>query len=424
MVDFKPIHEPGPYTLSVDGDHHFELHNVAVGDVWICSGQSNMEFSTGGALNAQQELDFATFPDFRLYSVDHRTVDLPLRDASGQWKSCDRSTVRTFSAVGYFFARTVYQATHTPIGLIESDWGGTPAESWTTRSALEADPKLKRFIDDYEAQRPTLELAMQKYQRDLAAFRAQSFLADSGNTGVKNGWAEPDFDDSTWKDATVPGDWKSTLKLDMLGGVWFRRSFDAPAAWSGEDVHLELGAIKDFDTAYINGQQVGATRADTPNAWQVQRRYLVSRNIIKTGHNVIAIRVWNQSGVGGMMGGAPIRVVGPSGDMVPLEGPWRFTVEKGTTVDPTLKQPAMPMGPGNPWVPASLYNGMIACIPPFAIRGVLWYQGESNSDRAYQYRTDISNHDSKLARRLSPRRFSVLLRPTRQLHGEKYGTGR
>ncbi|MHB8637414.1 MAG: sialate O-acetylesterase [Fimbriimonadaceae bacterium] len=386
VVTFKPIHNPGPYTLAVTGDHRFEIHNVAVGEVWICSGQSNMEFTTAGAQNAATELQFADFPNIRLYHVDKRTVDLPLRDAHNVWEVCSGSTVRNFSAVGYFFARTVYQTLHVPIGLIEADWGGTPAESWTTRSALVADPKLHKLVDDYEAARPTLEAAMQKYQRDLAAYNAKTFLADTGNDGVKNGWAEPEFDDSTWKDAPVPGEWNQALKLNLLGGAWYRKTVMLPAGWAGKDVTLALGAIDDFDTTYFNGRQVGATGSETPNSWQVQREYKIPGRLVVAGKNVIAVRVWNQAGPGGMMGGEPIQLTSAAGDTLPLQGAWRFSIEKGIQPDSSLRQPTMPMGPGNPWVPASLYNGMIACLPPFAIRGVIWYQGESNADRAHQYR--------------------------------------
>lgn len=386
VVTFKPIHDPGPYTMTVDGDHRFAIHNVAVGEVWLCSGQSNMGFTTAGALNADQELQFANLPDIRLYQVPPRTVDLPLRDVTSSWKACSAATVRDFSAVAYFFGRDVYQAIHVPIGLIDADWGGTPAEAWTTRSALEADPQLKKLVDDYEAAKPTLEAAMREYQRALADYNAKTTIHDTGNDGLKDGWAEPSFDDSTWRDAPVPGEWNVVLKLNLLGAAWYRKEVDVPEAWAGKDLNLDLGAIDDFDVTYFDGQEVGRTGSETPNSYAVPRHYAVPGRLVKAGRNVIAIRVWNQAGEGGMMGGAPIRLSGPSGRPIPLEGAWRFSIEKGIQPDPNLHQPTMPLGPGNPWVPASLYNGMIACLPPFAIRGVIWYQGESNADRAYQYR--------------------------------------
>ena len=155
---------------------------------------------------------------------------------------------------------------------------------------------------------------------------------------------------------------------------------------AGKDGTLALGAIDDFDTTYFNGQQVGATGNEQPNWWEAQRRYKVPGSLIKAGRNVIAIRVWNQTGPGGMTGGAPIQLTNASGGLISLEGAWHFSIEKGFQPDPNMRQPNMPLGPGNPWVPCSLYNGMIACLPPFAIRGAIWYQGESNAGRAYQYR--------------------------------------
>lgn len=386
VVTFKPIRNPGPYTMAVDGDHHFELHNVAVGEVWVCSGQSNMGFSTSGALDAQHELEFADFPAIRLYHVPQRTVDLPLRDANARWEPCSGATVRNFSAVGYFFGRAVYQATHIPIGLIESDWGGTPAESWTTRSALEADPQLKKLVDNYEAAKPTLEAAMQQYQRELAQYNARQVVADTANDGLKNGWAEPTYDDATWCDLNVPGSWAEALKVSVVGSAWYRREVDVPASWDGHDLTLDLGAIDSADITYVNGKEIGRTGSETQSAATVHRHYTVPAAAVKVGRNVIAVRVWNQAGEGGMTGGGPIRLVGPSGDPINLNGAWRFSIERSIQASPAARPPTMPLGPGNPWVPASLYNGMIACLPPFAIRGAIWYQGESNADRAYQYR--------------------------------------
>ena len=230
----KPVHNPGPYTLAVDGDHHIELHNVAVGEVWICSGQSNMGFTLAGAINADKEIADANYPDIRLYKVPSRTVDMPLRDASGRWATCTPSVARNFSAVGYFFARDVFQGLHVPIGMIETDWGGTPAESWTPRLALMADPKLAHLMIDYESHQHEAEAAMEKYQRDLADYNNQTTLNDSGNDGVKSGYADPAFDDSVWADAPVPGEWGAALHLNFVGGAWYRRTVDIPADWAAK----------------------------------------------------------------------------------------------------------------------------------------------------------------------------------------------
>ena len=384
-VVLGPVHA-GTFRLNVDGSKHIELQNVAVGEVWICSGQSNMGFTLDGARNAAEEVASAHYPDIRLYHVPARTVDLPLKDVNAKWEVCTPDAAHGFSAVGYFFARNLYEGLRVPIGMIETDWGGTPAESWTPRSALLADPKLAHLVTNYDATLSGLEAANRKYRDDLAAYMAKSTLADSGNDGLAKGWADPGFDDTTWADQPVPGSWETALNLHFLGGAWYRRSVDVPSAWAGQDLKLQLGAIDDYDTSYFNGEQVGATGGDTPNSWTVQRAYTVPGRLVKAGRNVIAVRVWNQAGDGGMMGGAPIRLIGPDGASINLEGKWRFLIEKGNQIDPNLRQPQMPLGPGNPWVPCSLWNGMVSCLPPFSIRGAIWYQGESNADRAYQYR--------------------------------------
>ena len=153
----------------------------------------------------------------------------------------------------------------------------------------------------------------------------------------------------------------------------------------GKDLTLNLGQIDDFDTSYVNAQQVGIT---TPNDqwWAMLRHYTVPASVIKPGKNSIAVRVWDRNGLGGMIGGEPIQLSVPGAKPISLEGNWRFLIEKGSRFAAGFHQPTMPLGPGNPWVPASLLNGMVACLPQFGIRGAIWYQGESNADRAYQYR--------------------------------------
>jgi sialate O-acetylesterase len=384
-VTLKPIHDPGPYTLTVDGGQHIEFHNVAVGEVWVCAGQSNIEFTLAGVLNADAEIADATDPNIRLYKAPQRTVDVPLHDVDAKWETCTPRVARDFSAVGYFFGRGISRALHVPVGIIETAWGGTPAEAWTPRSALVGDPTLAHIMTDYEAHKHDSERAMEQYQRDLAAYNNQTTLNDSGNDGFDHGYADPAFDDSVWSDAPVPGEWGAALHLNFVGGAWYRKTLEIPASWSGKDLMVALGQIDDFDTVYFNGKQVGTT-TQNDQWWARLRHYSIPSELVRPGKNLIAVRVWDRNGPGGFLGGEPIQISAPGAQPISLEGTWRFLIEKGSHFAAGFHQPPMPLGPGNPAVPASLWNGMVACLPPFGVRGVIWYQGESNADRAYQYR--------------------------------------
>jgi sialate O-acetylesterase len=384
-VTLKPMSAGGPYTLDVTGDQLIQKQNVAIGEVWLCSGQSNMEFHLGAALNGADEVAAASNPDIRLYHVYHRTVDEPLRDMSGVWSTCRPETAKNFSAVAYFFGRALYQKLHVPIGLIESDWGGTPAEAWTPRAALLAQPSLASMVTNYLEGLKHLSTTVTEYQKRLDAYNKLATVIDPGNKGLSKGWAEPDLNDNTWQDIGVPGNYKSLLRITDNGAFWYRKTIDVPASSVGADLKLELGAIDDYDTTYFNGTEVGRTGSETPDSFQVARIYSVPAGLVKPGKNVIAVRVWNNAGAGGLLGPKPMQITDSAGFAVPLDGTWKFAVEYGVQAPPP--KPPRPLAPGDPWVPSSLYNGMIAGILPYPIRGVIWYQGESNADRPTEYRT-------------------------------------
>jgi sialate O-acetylesterase len=386
-VTLPAMQAGGPYSLVVRGDRVIERSNVAIGEVWVCSGQSNMEWHLEQAMNGAEEVAAATYPDIRLYHVNHRTVDEPLRDLDGGWSTCKPETAHSFSAVGYFFGRALYKKLHVPIGLIESDWGGTPAESWTPRQALLSVPSLAPMVTNYLEALRHLATATTDYQRKLDEYNKRATAIDLGNVGIEKGYQKPDFDDKDWKDIVVPGDYKSVTNPHDNGGFWYRKAVDLPAAAAGVPLKLELGAVDDFDVTYFNGVEVGKIGAETPNWYSVPRNYSIPGELVKAGKNVVAVRVWNSTGPGGLMGPLPMRLLG-NGVNVSLDGTWKFGVERAVPEPPAnLRPPVRPLGPGDPWVPSSLYNGMISCLVPYGIRGAIWYQGESNADRAFQYRT-------------------------------------
>jgi sialate O-acetylesterase len=382
--ELEPIDEEGPGELFVsDGETNLTAENVLVGDVWICSGQSNMEWTVSVSNNPDQEIAAANYPKIRLFqvariaNVDHQG------DVQGKWVECSPQTIANFSAVGYFFGRSLHRTARVPMGLIDTTWGGTPAEAWTSREALLADPVTKPIVDRYDAEAPNFAEAMKRYD-EVMKERPGGVLPDPGNQGEAAGWAGRDHDLSDWKSMDLPAYMESAgPDMEIDGAVWFRREVELTAAQAEEDWTLSLGPIDDFDVTYVNGQVVGRTGVETTGFWQHPRVYTVSKSVLRAGKNVIAVRVFDQ-GYGGGIYGQPeqLSLVSKSGARVALQGTWNYKVEFGR---PQVSGGLI--GPRNPNSPVALHSTMIRPLAPFGIRGAIWYQGESNAGRAEQYRT-------------------------------------
>jgi sialate O-acetylesterase len=389
-VRFGPLKAGGgPLTMTVTGANTITLTDILVGEVWVGSGQSNMEMSVGSSNNAAEEAAAATDSEIRFFTVPRRVSQKPLDDlAGGQWEACTPDTVRGFSAAAYFFGRRLRKDLGVPVGLIHTSWGGTPAEAWTTRPTLESDPDYAPILDRFKTSGPDYEKARAEYERKLKAW--EQTAADPGNKGFGEGWADPATDVSAWKAMDLPAAMESQADLNIDGAVWFRREVAIPDAWAGKDLLLELGSVDDFDVTYFDNVQVGATGQDTPLWWAVPRKYTVPGRLVKGGKAVVAVRVfdhWNTGGIVGQGGTMRIAPAGsPDSGAVGLAGPWRYKVEFAVDTSKRGPRPSEPMGPDHPHSPAGLWNAMIRPIVPFAIRGAIWYQGETNAGRAYQYR--------------------------------------
>jgi sialate O-acetylesterase len=389
MLNIGPFTAGGPYEMTITGKNKITIKNILVGEVWIGSGQSNMEWQLQNAAHGVQELEQAKFPEIHLFTVTKATSMEPKDDVVGRWVVCSPETAGTFSAVAYFFGRELNQTLKVPVGLIHSSWGGTPAEAWTSRGALASKPELKSIVDSLKLASANLPEALEAYRKALADWEAKNYLQDPGNEGVKLGYAGPDLNEEGWRKMRLPQTWESAgLAID--GSVWFRKTVEVPAEWAGKDLTLSLGAIDDFDTTYFNGEKVGATGQETPNYWMFPRKYTVPGRLVRTGRNVIAVRVFDHYGDGGLTGAGGELVLGLAGAPgISLVGDWLYKVEKGfepVKVDYST-QPVAPPAAGNPNTATVLYNAMIAPLTPYAIRGVVWYQGESNVGRAVQYQT-------------------------------------
>ena len=377
-----PFKAGGPFVLEIEGPQTVTLTNVLVGDVWICSGQSNMEMGIGGVNEAAAKIAQADFPRIRLYTVPKRVASTPQETVtSGQWQACHPVTVAAggwggFSAVGYFFGRDLYRQVQVPIGLIHTSWGGTVAEAWTSAEALQ---KMEDF-------RPSLDqlVQMTTNQKDkgvtLERLMSDWYAQNDPGSASGPGWAASDFGASDWQTMTLPQNWEQAGLPDFDGVVWFRREVDLPVGWAGQEARLRLGPIDDRDTTWVNGVKVGAM-----DDWSAARTYRIPAGVLKAGRNVIVVRVLDTGGGGGIYGKPEemrLELAGAT-DPVPLAGAWRYrdsvSLAKAKPVPQTLEN--------NPNVVTVLYNGMIAPLVPFAIKGAIWYQGESNAGRARQYRT-------------------------------------
>ncbi len=370
----------GPHQLAITGDNTITLDNVLLGEVWVASGQSNMEFTLAGVANAAAEIASANYPEIRFFTVKRAMARTPRKDCTGAWNPCTPQTARNFSAVAYFFGRRLHRDLGVPVGLIASSWGGTVAEAWTSRESLQE-------LGDFDQALATVarssdEQAREVYRRKVSQWWSRLEQRDPGSRG--RGWARPDFDDGGWKKITVPATW-STPDLEPFDGVvWLRHVVQLPETWAGQDLRLELGPIDDMDTTWFNGRRVGGL--ESMGLWKTPRKYRVPGNLVHAGRNVIAVRVVDIGGLGGIRG-TPAQLklypgaLGPQAALS-LVGQWRYHVGVA------WKQlPRWPRGVGfNQNSPTALYNAMIAPLIPYRIRGAIWYQGESNRPRASQYR--------------------------------------
>ncbi len=382
-IDFPAFESyGGPYTVEIQGKETLVFDNVMVGEVWVCSGQSNMEMPLAGwgeILNFEQEIANANHPNIRLLSVAHAIKNLPQTDIiSDGWVECSPENIPYFSATAYFFGRHLNQNLDIPIGLIHTSWGGTPAEAWTSAEALATLPDFKDRINlTQEEVDQSFEAQMQKYERDLQKWNdnLDAMIQKTQGNGPK--WDSPDLDTRSWNYMNLPVLWEKAGLEGFDGIVWFRKEINLTAAQAEADAEIHLGPINDIDITLVNGTQIGSLRAH-----DLKRVYTIPASVLKAGKNVIAVQVLDIGGNGGLWGTAnEMKLFPASGNPIRLDGLWKY--KTGLEMASVPPQPQSPESPNRLSV---LYNGMLHPLAPFAIQGAIWYQGESNAGRAYQYR--------------------------------------
>ena len=373
MLPSKALGSTASITITCENEK-ITISNIIYGDIWLCGGQSNMEWFVQKSDNADEEISTANFSNLRIFDVPRMLETRPALDLpSGEWEECSPESIPQFSAVGYFFGRHLLKELERPIGLIGNNYGGTIVEAWTSSDGLKG-------ISTYEEKITKLhsmdidEVKRQGEQEDkkwMSSFSSQ----DKGMVDSTYQWAETNTD--SWKTMKLPGLWESSPDTSLHekdGVVWFSRSFELEQISNAE---LSLGAIDDSDITWVNGHKVG----ETFNQFNKDRSYQIDQSKLKKGSNTITIRVEDYMGGGGLYGKPEKLFIKTKDQFIPLAGDWNY--EKGMIV--TTPMPTRSFSPNN--YPTSLYNGMIAPITDFPIKGVIWYQGESNSYRAYEYRT-------------------------------------
>ncbi|MFY9153783.1 MAG: sialate O-acetylesterase [Prolixibacteraceae bacterium] len=363
----------GPFELSVKGKNQIVLKDILVGEVWICSGQSNMEMPIEGwgkINHFEQEIAAADYPQIRHFKVPN-TVSTTLKDdvAGGDWKVCSPENVGDFSATAYFFARELYRELKIPVGLINTSWGGTQSEAWTSKKAFAGTEEFKDIAAKMTS--GDIEIVLKDRQKAIED-KLQKIQGGLDKNPETNLWKTMDFNDSKWPKMKLPGTWEEQGLENVDGTVWLRKTIEISDAEAGLSAMLELAMIDDIDETYVNGVKVGET-----NIYNSPRNYSIPSGIIKAGKNVIAVKVIDTGGGGGIYGDAANMKLSIGKKVLSLSGDWIFRIE-------SLKDAGNSVGPND--YPSLLFNAMLNPLLPFTIEGAIWYQGESNAGRAFQYR--------------------------------------
>ncbi|MEM7105535.1 MAG: sialate O-acetylesterase [Bacteroidota bacterium] len=402
-IDVKTPPAGGPYHVAVSsGDSVFHINNVLIGEVWLCSGQSNMEMPLRGwppnelIENSNEAIRSAHFPELRFFTVERAMSTHELADLSGEWEDCNPRTASYFSATAFYFGRKLHQELNVPIGLIHASWGGSTAEAWTRGKDL---AELESF-KDVMAQLKSAIPQQEQYEKWLDKLKKVDLTGNTEETrftGI-DFWdkqlAAANHDDSDWPLMSLPEFWEDTIG-QFNGVVWYRKTIEIPESWLNNTLIMELAFIDDMDRTYINGYQVGGY--ETLGFWNAPRRYDLPEDKNTSTKLTIAVRVMDTGGGGGIYGSLDRMKIYPQDRLdiaMPLYGEWRYLVvgefrnnvffKYGPDVKFFNSRPEVSLSLDH-LSPTLLYNGMIAPLVPYTINGVIWYQGESNVGRAEQY---------------------------------------
>lgn len=372
----------GPYEITFSDGKKLQLKNVMIGEVWFCSGQSNMEMPVAGwgkVMNYEQEIAEAAYPAIRLFQVKKNTSLAPLKEVEstlGGWQECSSATVPEFSALAYFYARALWKELNVPIGVIDCTWGGTPAEAWTSHETLRQVMGFREEMDKLERLGFDPNRMEQAYSEERAHWQSLFTEKDKGMENGKLCWTAPSLSEEDWQTISLPGYWEGKGLKDFDGIIWFRRSLEIPAEWAGKPLTLRLGMIDDEDITYFNGVEIARGAG-----YMTPRTYTIPAKLVKAGKAVLAVRVSDFGGEGGIHGKAEELYVEADGKRICLAGDWKYRI--GLSLKGFPPAPVSPIQSSN--YPTVLFNAMVKPWTAFPIKGVIWYQGEANVGRPEQY---------------------------------------
>lgn len=364
----------GPYVMQIDASNKITIKNIMVGDVWVCSGQSNMEHTMGSfSWVYPKVIANSTNRYIREFNVPETyNFEAPQKDfASGSWEEANPKNVFNWSAVAYFFGKDLYDKYKVPIGLINSSLGGSPIESWISADALKKFPKYYNEALMFKDSTLIKKIETADNAR-ISAWYKLSWEKDNGYKDPDNIWTKPSLSTSNWNTMKIPGYWANTKLGPVNGVIWFRKKVDIPSVMIGKPAKIILGRIVDADSTFINGKFVGTTSYLYP-----RRRYNIPQGVLKAGENTVVIRVISNIGRGGFVPDKPYEIKA-GGQSVSLKGEWKYRL--GVEMPPLESQTFIR------WKPEGLYNAMLAPLLNMRIKGVIWYQGESNGSRPIEYR--------------------------------------
>jgi len=374
MLRFPKFTAGGPYTLKITEQGKpntaIELKGILIGDVWVASGQSNMEWQVQQAADARNEIEKARFPQIRFLVVAHEKKLSPQSDIlSGKWQVCDTANVKEFSAAAYYFARKLHGDQHVPIGIIQSTWGGTPIEAWTSRDMLLTSPisKAKTLSND------TLHFDREDFVKDsLNQIRFWQIIFNPQNNADKIVPAA-EYNDSSWTKINMPNELKAFGIGNYEGIVWLRIKISLPGSFAGKDLTINLGHPAMVYSLYFNGKEI------CKNVWNANpsHSYTIPASLVQSGENTIAVRIAMLWGGGGLNAADDIYITDGS-SKTSLAGTWLYNKDFETALPKILNYQ---------YYPTVLFNSMINPLIPYGIKGFIWYQGEANAWDAYNYRT-------------------------------------
>lgn len=374
LINLPSFKEGGPYSIQISTKNEkLTISDVLFGDVWLCSGQSNMEFAVGTFPWGKDEMAKAINTNIRFLDVPNRIEEIPVNELpqSVEWKTAIGENIKTLSAVSYWFAKKLQPETGIPIGLITSDWSGTAVEPWMTIESLKPFPQFNKVLDYLEKDPKSHEQITKEFQEYLKNDWGPKYFYTG--PGIEQKWFEPSTDYSTWQPIKLPCWWEDAgIGLENHdGAVWFRTTFDLPENFNDPNFYIDLNLINDYDIVWVNGVKLGETFGD-----QNWRQYWASRSILKEKGNSLVIRVYDIGGNGGMnfhpLWATPI-----------LKGNW--VCKKGISIEPGSVPVPRIVNKSPYGYPTAIYNAMIHPLLDVNITGAIWYQGESNAGRAQEY---------------------------------------